>query len=407
MESKWWCIHPNITINGEPLPREGHGSIALDNGDTVEANWNFGCVTMHARPDEQVMNLRIESVNTKFIPGLDFAIYFRQTVPITIYDIEGPATMVQRFGTGNRNSKPSDGGPTEREMEDDLKEELAKLEFLRSKKHEIQQLIHSKEQRLTDVFGLFPEDTHMPKCHGHKCGPPHPPPPPGHHHGHGGMHGGPPGAIHLIKVVVVPILVMVFVASIVIRCVRWRRSRVARRKARNARRECRRAKLRAFGTRLYEIYHRRGRRPSGGSAEQGQKQEKEGMLRPQGYVDDDHFSVSGRSESTMEEELASCKVAADMVGDMVAAEEGRAQRAVGQRNGRLSQGRVVAAPLSPTDVFGVFVSAGDVPPAYDASVSEGSSSVIADGIRQGSSAYTPSSAGSQDSWEEVGHDTKG
>lgn len=91
-------------------------------------------------------------------------------------------------------------------------------------------------------------------------------------------------------------------------------------------------------------------------------------------------------ESSMEDELASCRVAADIVGDMVAAEEGRALLAAQQ------QRRDVAGHVEMSGVQ--FVDGEEVLPAYD----ERSDSSVADGLRYtpGSSTYTPSSSGSDE-----------
>lgn len=135
----------------------------------------------------------------------------------------------------------------------------------------------------------------------------------------------------------------------------------------------------------------------------------------------DSYDSDLRSETTMEEELASCKAAADMVGDMVVAEEGRSRQVINERNMRSSQGLPQSRDVPPAGIvanclpdprnsdsaFGIYVSANDVPPAYDDGSAE-ASSVVADGLRHPDdlSRYTPSSAGSQDSWDEVGQNKR-
>lgn len=86
-------------------------------------------------------------------------------------------------------------------------------------------------------------------------------------------------------------------------------------------------------------------------------------------------------EQTMEQEIASCRMAADVVGDMVAAEEGRAQPVV----------QNMAQPSSPQIAFAQYIPEDEVLPAYDAASSD-DSSIVADGMRYtpGSSEYTPS-----------------
>lgn len=101
-------------------------------------------------------------------------------------------------------------------------------------------------------------------------------------------------------------------------------------------------------------------------------------------------------ETSMEEELASCRMAADVVGDIVAAEEGRALLAAQDGNVTASGRAEVTAVAQPSFVHYVEedVEEEEVLPAYD----ERSDSSIADGMRYtpGSSAYTPSSSGSDE-----------
>lgn len=122
---------------------------------------------------------------------------------------------------------------------------------------------------------------------------------------------------------------------------------------------------------------------------------------PRGYEDN-------RSHTTMEEELASCRIAADMVGDMVAAEEGRAQRA--------SQATTTTTPARLSTASARYTPPSSAPavdddealPAYDDVSSEQGSSVVADGLRYtpGSSECTSSVAGDQAGTRGFLEDTK-
>lgn len=93
-------------------------------------------------------------------------------------------------------------------------------------------------------------------------------------------------------------------------------------------------------------------------------------------------------EGSVEDELASCRRAAGLVSDMVAAEEGRALLAAQQ------QRRGVAARVELPGVPQPSLLDGDVDetlPAYD----EREDSSVADGLRYtpGSSMYAPSASG--------------
>lgn len=101
-------------------------------------------------------------------------------------------------------------------------------------------------------------------------------------------------------------------------------------------------------------------------------------------------------ETTMEQEIASCRVAAEIVGDLVAAEEGRAQPEMQAHR-----------PMSPRAAFAQYVPDDEHLPSYDVASSDGSS-LVADGLRYtpGSSAYTPSNRSMVGGADDVLGDTK-
>lgn len=122
-----------------------------------------------------------------------------------------------------------------------------------------------------------------------------------------------------------------------------------------------------------------------------EEEEKAAMLRGRSDSDD---------STTMEEEIASFRNAADVVGDMVAAEEGRSQQRVYQQRHPGHEVRQIPAELpSPTSAFPEYHAIQDeVLPAYEDSNDNSSAmgtSVVTDGFRYtpGSSVYTPSSDG--------------
>ena len=203
------------------------------------------------------------------------------------------------------------------------------------------------------------------------------------------------GASHTFKVVVLPALLIVLVGLVIRRCCQVRASRHAERRAKRA---ARHAACQAFVARIFPF--RRGGNRAGGAREE-EEEEKEEIMLTRHDDDDDGYASDGGSETTMEDELASCVAAADMVGEIVAAEEGRSRRAIGERFamqplGGPSAGVPATVPRGPP-------SPGDeVPPAYDEAL-EGSA-LVADGLwnPDGSSRYTPSSISSEGGWDEVG-----
>ncbi|KAB5540405.1 hypothetical protein GE09DRAFT_255304 [Coniochaeta sp. 2T2.1] len=189
-----------------------------------------------------------------------------------------------------------------------------------------------------------------------------PPPPPPHHH----PHGPPPPHLPLpLKLAAVFVLFLVAL-SLHRRC-------AARRQARRQRRAARKE----FVKRLF--FGGWFRRASSSSSSH-EEVEKEAMLagRERELEEED---------TSMEEELASCRRAADVVSDLVAAEEGRAAVRQGHMVERVPHQQQQLRFVQYLDVEEV----DETLPAYD----ERSDSSVADGLRYtpGSSAYTPSSVG--------------
>lgn len=111
---------------------------------------------------------------------------------------------------------------------------------------------------------------------------------------------------------------------------------------------------------------------------------------------------SGDETTTMDEEIASFRAAADVVGAMVAAEEGRAAAA--------SQTAVLVPvpprPRSPDGAFAHFaprqsLESEGLPPYEEEDNTSDASSLVADGLRYtpGSSEYTPSAGSRSDAGE--------
>lgn len=128
------------------------------------------------------------------------------------------------------------------------------------------------------------------------------------------------------------------------------------------------------------------------------EEEKEAMLAEHRRRRSGLESSAAGEETTMEQEFANFREAAQVVGELVAAEEGRvtANTVRERREGETIQiaGTIPSLPLSPPTPMGSFpdyVGVEDLP-AYEADDSD--SAVVADGFRYapGSSEYTPSSS---------------
>ncbi|KAI5926651.1 hypothetical protein F4810DRAFT_652972 [Camillea tinctor] len=240
--------------------------------------------------------------------------------------------------------------------------------------------------------------------------PPPPPPPPHQGHGwHGGHHPPPPPPPHarppfdlrhlLATAPVLHILVMVIVlillsSALYTRC--FSKKREQRRVHYNdhqfpqdgpgsTQQLTVKAKYAEFIRWLTESLRR----------QEMEDEEKEAIMRRLHRSDgeeDDNLST------TMEQEIAQFRVAADVVSDMVTAEEGRSYVYPGEM-----QQSHIPTPLSPTMALPAYASVDDVLPAYDQEVDD--SQYVADGFgyTPGSS-YTPSelSGSSSDLDEHLG-----
>ncbi|KAK6954817.1 hypothetical protein Daesc_004786 [Daldinia eschscholtzii] len=207
---------------------------------------------------------------------------------------------------------------------------------------------------------------------------PHPRP---HHNPHFEHHG-PPHPIPIVHIAVTIGLLSLLIGAICMRCFavsrRNRRSTCAeRRQSRETRRHCRRNawanKRAAIGTRYSEIVGWLKETIRRQEAE-NEEREKDAIMRQLHRSENEEEDTLS---TTMEQEIAQFRAVASVVGDLVAAEEGRSRE-----HGNERQHHVTPAPLSPTSAFPEYAPIDEELPAYD----EGSndSRFVADGFR-----YTP------------------
>ncbi|KAI1881200.1 hypothetical protein JX265_000026 [Neoarthrinium moseri] len=202
----------------------------------------------------------------------------------------------------------------------------------------------------------------------------HPPPPP-----HGLDFHQLAQSAPLLRVFAVVVTLGLLVVALHTRCCTSRRSeRRQCRERRAAKRAAIKAKLASLIQRLKNMANRNS-----------DDEEKEAIMRRIHAEDnDDSDAVS----TTMEQDIEQFRNAADVVSDMVAAEEGRARQEMAQY--------AMPVPPSPHSAFPDYLSVDEALPAYD----EGSddSSYVADGIRYspGNSSYTPSISSQESSLDE-------
>ncbi|KAI0378100.1 hypothetical protein F5Y04DRAFT_262913 [Hypomontagnella monticulosa] len=220
-----------------------------------------------------------------------------------------------------------------------------------------------------------------PPMASHPGRPPHHHPPPFGHHPHPPFH-----AIKALQIVATIVLLTLLISAIFTRCFRKCRgnhhSRCAeRRHAHKARRQRNReawAARRAAVSAKYSDIARWLRDSI--RRRQVEDEEKEAMMRRL-HRSDSEAEEEDNLSTTMEQEIAQFRAVASVVGDLVAAEEGRSHGYAGAERPKPND----PVPPSPTSAFPDYASVDEELPAYD----EGSndSRFVADGFR-----YTPNSS---------------
>ncbi|ORY65019.1 uncharacterized protein BCR38DRAFT_189494 [Pseudomassariella vexata] len=221
--------------------------------------------------------------------------------------------------------------------------------------------------------------------------PPPPPPPDGRHgpphHVHGHPHGPPPpfdlhqfaASVSVFRVLAT-VIVLGFLLSILhTRCITSRRN-CARRQERYEQRIVQKTRLMKLLKSLKNLL-------AGRNAED---EEKDAIMRQIGQESDEDSLPT-----TMEEEIAQFRSAAGVVGDMVAAEEGRAREMLQCQRQHAMPRAIPSSPISP---FLDYMSVDEALPAYDDTTED--SSYVADGMR-GGSRYTPSDSSVAGSLDDV------
>jgi hypothetical protein len=188
-------------------------------------------------------------------------------------------------------------------------------------------------------------------------------------------------AIPMFRVFAIIITLGLLLASLHTRCFTSRREE--RKSCMGRSREGRQAKRGAF----HEALRRVTRRLCGRRADDDDE-EKEAMLRHQ-------EEESDAESTTMEQDIEQFRNAAEVVSDMVAAEEGRVRQ-------EMVQYSTMPVPPSPHTVFPEYLPLDDVLPAYDEGSSDDADYGVADGIQYtpGTSTYAPSVISAQSSLDE-------
>lgn len=185
-------------------------------------------------------------------------------------------------------------------------------------------------------------------------------------------------AIPALRVGAIIVTLGLLFAALHTRCFTARRA--DRRQSRMPRRRERRAGVAGLVDRVRNIF----------AGQDGDDEEKEAIMRSIGEEDGDSDAMS----TTMEQDIEQFRNAANVVSDMVAAEEGRSSQS------EMVQYSTIPVPPSPHTAFADYMALDEALPAYDEADSS-DATYVADGMRfPGSSTYTPSVSSAHSSLDE-------
>lgn len=174
LESAEPCGYGNVTLNDQTLDQDGHGrgsgSLVLGEGSTFVARWNFTCVEVGASEEpEQLMEVAVDLVDGTAVAGLNFAVRFKQTTPIQVLSVDGlPSVVTAPRPAGG--SRAADDQLVEPEASE-LQRLKAELEQLTRQKLALEKAILDKQFSAgakTDECHVK-ASTKMRKCHSPRC----------------------------------------------------------------------------------------------------------------------------------------------------------------------------------------------------------------------------------------------
>ncbi|GJN81039.1 hypothetical protein PLIIFM63780_004571 [Purpureocillium lilacinum] len=176
-QSDYACDNGNLRINGHRLNQTvnggGQGVISRSGDPAVKANWLFSCLQSEKAPYDQVVSVTVYEIDGRPIEPTGFETFFRQRHPVSIVDIDG-AAVVNRLHTltvprPETQEQPLIKGPdgpdnTETEstptsatsIQDDLQTKIQELDLLRIQARRLGDLIFEKEQAIAQLLGKKP-----------------------------------------------------------------------------------------------------------------------------------------------------------------------------------------------------------------------------------------------------------
>ncbi|KAJ8115333.1 hypothetical protein ONZ43_g4691 [Nemania bipapillata] len=141
-ESAAPCGYGNVTINGEPLDQDdlglGSGSIPVDSGSVLFADWKFTCVQLGRSSEAQLLSVHVASIDGGKVDNVAFSLYFHQVAPVSISHIDSDSAKSKPLLSSGLSDNPPPS----------LEDELAELEVL---KEQLVALEHAIALKITHI----------------------------------------------------------------------------------------------------------------------------------------------------------------------------------------------------------------------------------------------------------------
>ncbi|KFA69743.1 hypothetical protein S40285_09100 [Stachybotrys chlorohalonatus IBT 40285] len=178
------CGPATVYLSGQPLRQDaaGRGRAVLTLLPQLNATvrWTYTCVG--DTPREQVLDVVVEALNGEVVPDSVVSVVFRQTAPATILEVAGDRIMSKKvkhhvgvLAVEIADEDNAAAGELTAAEKNELRGRLRELELLRAQAKELEMLIFAKETYILENFGeemekaLHPgPPTDMPPISNHK-----------------------------------------------------------------------------------------------------------------------------------------------------------------------------------------------------------------------------------------------
>ncbi|KAI2640362.1 hypothetical protein GGS26DRAFT_154748 [Hypomontagnella submonticulosa] len=170
LESTSPCGYGNVTINNQALAQNekgfGSGLITTENGNTIDAVWEFNCVHLEDEFQGQLMTFEVLYIDNIPVNNPWFVVQFQQTAPASVSFVNGTASMTEAsVPTEAADDTPIEGTPAS------LDDELAELKSMMRQLAALEYAIASKVHYISETYDYRgPDEFHsFASCDSLKC----------------------------------------------------------------------------------------------------------------------------------------------------------------------------------------------------------------------------------------------